>query len=207
MYTSINNVNNLYRWAVYLCGKVGLKVSFFEPAPGKQPYATKHGINIPACVNMTREAEQNLRFYVLHECAHLGIGPDIFRLYEKHLGGARHPIGIISNIIEDWRIEYVSAHAFKGDRQVIDEGRYNLLLPEDAVLQSAIKTGRKFDEDTCRFAAIGGMTEVVMAEYLPGFSALVPDHIKAYPPEIVEYRNRLTSNKTIVTGKIGRAHV
>lgn len=195
MYTSINNVNNLYRWATYLCGKVGLKVSFFEPAPGKQPYATKHGINIPACVNMTREAEQNLRFYVLHECAHLGIGPDIFRLYEKHLGGAKHPIGIISNIIEDWRIEYVSAHAFKGDRQVIDEGRYNLLLSEDAVLQYAIKTGRKFDAESARFAAIGGMTKVVMAEYLPGFSALVPDHIKAYPPEIVEYCNRLTSNK------------
>lgn len=193
-YTSLTSINALYRWATYLCGKVGMTVEFFTPEPGKQPYATEDGIHIPACVSMTEEAEQNLRFYVLHECAHLGIGPDIFRLYKEKLGGAQHPIGIISNIIEDWRIEYVSARGFKGDRQVIDTGRCNMLRVEHEILERAKATGHRFDDDTARFAAIGGMSKLVMAEYLPTFNVEFPPHLEAFPPECVTHCNILTGN-------------
>lgn len=196
-YTSLTNISALYRYAVYLAGKVGMKVEFFSPEPGKQPYSTKGSIHIPMVSTMTVEAEQNLRFYVLHECAHLGIGPEIFGLVESELPNMKHPIAIISNILEDYRIERVAAHAFKGDRTIIDTGRVNLLASETAMLTSLRdKHGDAFDlePDTARFAAIGCMTKVFMCEYLPEFSTVLPAHVAMYPDSANQCMEILISN-------------
>ena len=195
-YTSLANINALYRYAVYLAGKVGMRVEFFEPTPGKQPYSTKSSIHIPLVSRMTEEAEANLRFYVLHECAHIGVGPAIFRIVEEQLGDMGHPLGIISNIIEDYRIENVCAHAFKGDRAIIDTGRVNLLASETAVLDKARADhgdGFQFAADTARFAAIGAVTKAAMCEYLQAFACVFPDHLAQYPSGTVELVNILTS--------------
>jgi Mg-chelatase subunit ChlD len=195
-YTSLTNINALYRYAVYLAGKVGMKVEFFKAEPGKQPYSTKGSIHLPLVSTMTVEAEQNLRFYVLHECAHIGIGPEIFELVERELPDMKHPVAIISNILEDYRIERVAAHAFKGDKAIIDIGRVNLLASETAMLDGLrTKHGAtfEFEPDTARFASIGAMTKVFMCEYLPEFSTVLPAHVAMYPASATAYMDILIS--------------
>jgi Mg-chelatase subunit ChlD len=181
---------------VYLAGKVGMKVEFFKPEPGKQPYSTKGSIHLPLVSTMTVEAEQNLRFYVLHECAHIGIGPEIFELVERELPNMKHPVAIISNILEDYRIERVAAHAFKGDKAIIDTGRVNLLASETGMLNDLrAEHGAEFEfePETARFASIGAMTKVFMCEYLPEFSTVLPSHVAMYPSGASTYMDILIS--------------
>lgn len=171
--TSINEIHTLRRWVRIACEAANLGVEWTDKP---MPFTTKKSIHIPKFNNnMTVDDVKRIRFYTLHECSHHNDGSaEYFNVMEKHGLRVQHPLGAISNILEDQRIERRAAAKYEGDASTISEGR-QLLFRDSMKYWSKIAKSvapDQLDDDAARMQAVSGAASVSQAGWCAGISSL-----------------------------------
>lgn len=199
--TSINEINTLRRWVRIACDTQGIGVEWTN---NQIPYTSKKQIFIPQFnSNMTHNDVKRIRFYVLHELSHHNNGSHaFFDVMEKNGVTMKHPIGAISNIVEDQRIERLSASKYEGDAQIISDGR--VLLCEESVKHWKDLTKRlkpdDLDDEAARMQAIYGAAGVSQSGWCAGINGYVRremDLTCGHFPNIKSNLEKLIGNNVI----------
>lgn len=172
--TSINEINTLRRWVRITCETQNMEVQFIDTS---MPYTRERAIFIPRFnSNMTHDDVKRIRFYVLHECSHHNGGNKAyFDVMKRHGLRIQHPLGAISNILEDQRIERGASSKYEGDAYTIEDGR--TLLCEDSLATWTDIAKRVKPEDmadhSCYMQAVYGAASISQSGWCPGISSLV----------------------------------
>ena len=172
--TSINEINTLRRWVRITCETQNMEAHFIETP---MPYTRKNAIYIPRFNNnMTHVDVKRIRFYVLHECSHHNGGNKAyFDVMERHGLRIQHPLGAISNILEDQRIERGAASKYEGDAYTIEDGRA-LLCQESLATWTVISKSVKpedMSDHSCYMQAVYGVANISQSGWCPGIATLV----------------------------------